>query len=344
MTTVPVAKTNPVKTKPPQIHNLKGGAIIVEHKEYIAEVYQSSANYAATKYAVNPGLLGTFPWLSRIAQNYESYRFELLDFIYEPTCSTTTAGTVILSIDTDAYDEAPVNKVQAMSYESATRSALWDRVVMNCKGNMINSRRYIRYGPAPIGGDLKSYDIGNFFLCTQGGSNGDKGELYVRYRVRLEVPQLERPFPQETVVSQSNSNLHLFRRPSTIYGSIGISINYGADPNVDGGDILTLSEPGNWLVTWWMDFHPTENQSLTYTPNMAGVFKSINTDGVGADYWSAEISSTHYRILQQVQVSTFSQVFTFRPTINSDLDASQVNTFRLIITPYLYSVPTGIQL
>lgn len=190
---VPVAKAQIRKTVNPSIRNINlSGDIKVAHREFISDV-NGSTGFSAVNFAVNPGLSQAFPWLSCIARRYESYRFERLRFLFETSSPTTKTGSVLGVIDYDVSDSAPSSKVQAMSYRSAVRSPPWSDFSMDSKKSDLDKRSsYFVRSKELSGIDLKLYDTGNFYLCTQGQDNTNSiGELYVEYVVSLMTPQLD---------------------------------------------------------------------------------------------------------------------------------------------------------
>lgn len=191
--TAPVAISNRRRTNRPEVNSSgRKGDILVKHREYIADV-AGSVGFTAVSYAVNPGLPGTFPWLAALARNFESYRFRKLRFCYETESSTATVGTLILTLDYDPADLAPESKTQALSYRNAVRSAPWDRCCHDSLPEDLNKLKshYVRTGVAPAGTDIKTYDIGNLFICTQAEAGTTMiGELYVEYEVELITPQI----------------------------------------------------------------------------------------------------------------------------------------------------------
>jgi hypothetical protein len=164
----------------------------VTHREYLYDVVSAIAFTASTT-EINPGHLTSFPWLSRIANNYESYVFRSLKYLYEPQCSTATAGTIMLAVDFNARDPAPVTKTQVMAYEGAIRSPAWSSCSYDSPAADLHKRKtyYTRRGTVTSGAQL-DYDTGNFFLCVMGQAVAGSalGELYVEYTVDLFTPQI----------------------------------------------------------------------------------------------------------------------------------------------------------
>ncbi len=168
------------------------GDIVIEHREFVSDV-SGSTDFAATKYSINPGLPGSFPWLSTVARSYESYRFEKLEFRYETQAPSTTPGTAILSVDYDASDATPTTKTQAMAYRSSVRSPSWSDCDHKSLKEDLSKRSsyYVRGGNLSSNQDVKLYDVGSLFVCSQAQGGSDViGELYVEYKVRLMTPQI----------------------------------------------------------------------------------------------------------------------------------------------------------
>jgi len=145
--------------------------------------------------AINPGQSNLFRWLSRVAANYESYKFSRLKFDYATEAPSSLGGTLVLAVDYDASDAAPVSKQQAMAFRSSVRSAPW----APCQHSSIAEdlakakTNFVRPGPQPPGTDIKTYDIGNLFVISQGVTTAAAvlGELWVEYDVLLMTPVFE---------------------------------------------------------------------------------------------------------------------------------------------------------
>lgn len=192
LTAAPVAMTKLIKTTKPVIIS-KDKFTTVRHKEYLADIVAPSAAFNLSRYPINPALNSSFPWLSSIAERYESYVFEKLNYIYEPICSTATPGSVMLGVDYDAADASAANKVSLLSYASTVRSAPWEPVRFSAAQSDLKKfgiQRYTRVGNNT--GDIKTYDVGAFQIATQStpATATTLGELYVEYEVKLYTPQL----------------------------------------------------------------------------------------------------------------------------------------------------------
>ncbi len=163
----------------------------IKHRELIASVNGSTA-FTALKYAVNPGLAQSFPWLSQIAARWEQYRFHALKFHYLTRTSTATVGSVILAPDYDAQDTAPNSEAQITAYQDAVEDASWKDIVCTLRPDSmfpLGPRKFIRSGN--VAGDIKTYDAANFFLATvEMASAAAVGKLWVEYDVEFYIPNI----------------------------------------------------------------------------------------------------------------------------------------------------------
>jgi hypothetical protein len=253
----PVATTHVRVSNRPQIETLRNGDSRIVHREYMFDVLAGTGTpsaYALYDVPLNPGQLTTFPWLSRLAVNYESYRFNKLRFCYETVAPSTLGGSLLLSVDYDALDPFPTSKVQAMASRSAVRSSPWADCTFTALPADLHKAKsnFIRSGAAAVGSDLRQYDIGKLFVISQGvGASGAAlGELYVEYDVTLMTPVYE----PNSVIALTAGGL------ASADGGAGISPTnpFGSDfplyyNNYTGPALSTLSEffphaPGEYLV------------------------------------------------------------------------------------------------
>jgi len=170
-------------------YSSNGQVAVIAHREYVAEVPGATA-WTTTSFVIQPALQALFVWLATIAANFEKYRFRRLRFCYETESPTSQAGSVVLAIDYDAVDAAPLSKQAALSYKSAVRTAPWQQVCLDCDLSRDAQRDllYTRSGSVPSGNDQKLYDLGQLHVGVQ-NSSGSTGELWVEYEIELHTPQ-----------------------------------------------------------------------------------------------------------------------------------------------------------
>jgi len=241
----PVAKATAVTSRTPSITNSNNG-VRIRHREYILDFLGSAPFTVVEALSLQPGDPGTFPWLSAIAHRYETYSFESLSFHYKTTSATTQAGTMLMAIDFDAADAAPVSKQQAMSYASSVRMAPWQDASIHVKKADLQKKScyYVR-STTVANTDIKTYDLGNLFLMAENSDKGS-GELYVEYDVHLQTPQLEITVPSLRIVADIAT-----ATKNNIFGtSPSVKSNFGATRVVVGNlTQVHCRNPRSWLMT-----------------------------------------------------------------------------------------------
>lgn len=188
----PAARTKVIRTGRAKVNNLPNGDVRIVHREFLQEVNNSGTPFTAALVNINPGLITTFPWLSKIARNFESYRFNTLKFDYETESSTASAGCVMLAVDYDASDAAPASKQQLMAYRNSVRSAVWQPCCHKSDNEDLSKRKsfFVRSAPLVNNLDQKLYDVGNFIIATQNLGGTGQGEIYIEYDITLMTPEL----------------------------------------------------------------------------------------------------------------------------------------------------------
>ncbi|QMW68844.1 capsid protein [Crucivirus-384] len=172
----------------------------VRHREFITDITAvGGAAFTNTSFPLNPGLARTFPWLSSVAQQFDSYQIVGCVFQFVSTSSDITAGgalgSVILATDYDAKD-APYSSKLTMEnsqYAVSTKPSCSTIHAIECDPEATaQSILYIRSGVPPSFSDVRLYDMGNFQLATVGlpTTSGNIGELWVSYDVILYKPQI----------------------------------------------------------------------------------------------------------------------------------------------------------
>lgn len=175
---------------PPRVRS-NGASIRVTHTEFVGTVVSTSTAFNGAAYSVQPGLTTLFPWLAPIANRYESYKMRSLRFRYTPSVPTTTAGLVMMVMDFDAADPSPSTAGELLNMNDNAQAPVWKDVsfLANLAAGDKMPSHYVRAGPVSST-DIKTYDIGNFYIATEGVVAGTIGLLYVDYTLELYTPQI----------------------------------------------------------------------------------------------------------------------------------------------------------
>nr|UHS72376.1 MAG: hypothetical protein 4 [Regressovirinae sp.] len=100
-----------------------GESIIVSNCENAADITTNLlGTFGTTRRSFVPG---TAFWINNVAANFSKYQWVNLEFIYIPSCPTTTPGTVVLSVGYDAGDAAPGSLSAAQRGFHSVTSPYW---------------------------------------------------------------------------------------------------------------------------------------------------------------------------------------------------------------------------
>jgi len=180
----------------PPIFGNKAGDTIVSHREFVTDIYGSTA-FTSQEYTINPSNPDSFPWLSIIAGSYEQY--EMLGCVYEFKTTSGTAvgstdtalGTVIMTTNYDVLDPPFQDKKEMESYEFTVSGVPCSNMIhpVECapSKSLID---HLLTGPPQVEADARFHDLGRLTVATQGmQATTTVGELWVSYHMRLIKPR-----------------------------------------------------------------------------------------------------------------------------------------------------------
>jgi hypothetical protein len=237
----------------PAIQMKKSSCRIV-HRELVLSVFGTKAFTVSKTLQLNPGISDTFPWLSGQAFLWEEYKFHKCDLKYYTRTGSGTSGSLILAPDYDAADAAPTSEQTASSFEDVAEDAVWKNIVCHLRPSSMDGmvkRHYTRSGPLAANLDIKTYDVGNCFVCTVDGTDGDGwGKLWIEYDVEFFVPQLPSggsPFNNGGRILSGPFGSTTAANPM---GTVPVSSQLCKGCHIDGASLLTIDNPGNYLATF----------------------------------------------------------------------------------------------
>lgn len=169
---------------------------IVCHREYLGDISGTTA-FNINSYPLNPGSTATFPWLSSIAINYQQYKFHGLIFEFRSLLTdfvtSGTPGVVVMATNYNADDTLYTSKQEMENSEFAlsVKPTLSLMHGVECADQQTFAPiKFVRDTSIVSSEDLKTYDLGNFMLATQGNPLVGLGELWVTYCVEFFKPIL----------------------------------------------------------------------------------------------------------------------------------------------------------
>jgi hypothetical protein len=222
--------------------------ITVKRRELLGSIISSPTPgaFQLQKFVVNPGIYETFPWLSGMANNFETWRpsgviFEFLTLSGTAVGSTNTAlGQVIMAPQYNAYALDPTTKVQLEGYPDAVSTCVDASALcgIECaKSNRQSDALLVRNAnvvPQAASMSAALFDLCDFYIATNGcqGSSITLGELWVTYEIELWNP----------IVSIANAGLF----SGLSYQAIGV---ISANALFASGEITTFDPSGHLAVT-----------------------------------------------------------------------------------------------
>lgn len=173
---------------------LSGNKLILKHREPLVEISEAT-HEKAYFFLINPGNTALMKWGSKIAGQYESYRFRKLKMHFRTKAPTSFAGRIRMYTDYDPRDPI-VTSFDAMANYGAVEYPVYTNGEMVCNPVNLNKikSRYVREINQPTLGDLgdRLTDAGIIYVWVQSDYPGVVGTLWVEYEVELETPQFSK--------------------------------------------------------------------------------------------------------------------------------------------------------
>jgi hypothetical protein len=229
---------------PPQMVNAtRNNGVILRHREYIGDVL-ASTTFQNTTFNINPGLQGSFPYLSQVAAAFEMYKMRGLVYEFKSTSSdsvlssntSSALGVVAMATQYNSVANSFTSLLQLENHEFANASKPSCDFVhpVECKrSELALSEMYVRTGNPPSNADLRLYDLGVLNVAVSGSqaSGGVLGQLWASYEVEFYQPLYATPFSvlSDHSVGSSITNVAWFG--TTHAFPPGNTLNAGIGPN-----------------------------------------------------------------------------------------------------------------
>jgi hypothetical protein len=155
----------------------------------------------------------------------------------------------MLALDFNAADAAPTTKQALMALHNAVRSEVWHECIYSAdKADLekFGKQRYVRVGSLASNLDIKTYDVANMIVGTQGcADTSSLGELYLEYDIELITPQAPSAAVSVSGVQSIDSNT------ATINSSwFTTSTSTGPTYATVSANTITFTVPGTYMVTF----------------------------------------------------------------------------------------------
>lgn len=152
---------------------------------------------------VNPANPQVFSWLASIADHFEEYKILKFKVIYEPSCTSSTTGQVVIGCDYDPQDPEPTDWSQVSSWKGAKHGSAWAPLTFYADKNIRRRSTYytgvssLDDTTATNTEDVRETSAARLYVCHEGVTNNGVafaantviGKLYVEYKIKLFIPQ-----------------------------------------------------------------------------------------------------------------------------------------------------------
>jgi hypothetical protein len=355
----PVASGRALATTKPEFSTSNENTLVC-HSEYITDILQQE-NFTVTEFSINPGLISSFTWLSSVAPNYERYRFRRLRFRYEVLSSTNTTGKVFFVPNFNVQDPPPENKAEALSYEYAVGSQPWIQFGVSIPKRYLETYNeyFVRTGMLPNGADIKTYDVLNLYICTEGATSNNLtiGEFWIDYEIELVNPVGQQAVAANNYLTLYNSSLaYALTNTGVSFGSnsqfpLGAS---GSLPTKQGGlkglniypndtgtgSVLYFTQSFTGLIFFqWGLYNAGVLSDLTWPPtiNYSTIQTMVSGSPVTFLYYTDVVSSGNLYIqaAMLVQAAPGSQ---FDFSLLAGASANSIQSVSMLVSPMWLSL------
>lgn len=322
----PAAKARSVRNSGPDMRSTRRG-LRIKHREFVSDLPSMPTFDNLGAFDINPGLSDLFPWLSGQAAGFEQYRFHRLRFEFVTRTGTFNSGSCVMAPDYDPLDDVPESLPDLEAFEGVYDGPIYeDGTIQLSVDDMfpIGPRKYVRSSNEFVE-DLRTSDVGRFFIYTTATSGTLVGKLFVHYDVEFFIPQKGSTsrsgrgrFPAQSITFSRNPNVGETitveevvssgtRQVPTSDSKVGLSakLGQGALINALGNYLVGLTaavdntgtdEQGEILVqSYWYN---------TVTETIHDLISTVGTDftTTGSIYASTWVNTTLPKLLVNADI------------------------------------------
>lgn len=187
---------------------------------------------------LNPANSSMFPWLSKVARNYEKYTIHKVHVTLVSNNPTTTGGWIAAGIDRDSSDPAPYSKQDLMNLGYARADAVWSGFEFECPSD--DCVRFVDSNTSSS--DQRLVDFGKLYLAGFSSTANNTVDVYISYEVSFFIPSAS--YTTGEIINTSN-----LWTSSTWYTGNEIYGPQILGPSTLGAGYLQFSQPGQYLIT-----------------------------------------------------------------------------------------------
>lgn len=183
----------------PQVGTVQDKGIRVCHSEFLG-VVTSTTGFTNTSYPLNPGLVGTFPWLSKIAANFQQWQMKgcLVVFKSQMTDAVATfssLGSVAIAANMNPAERPCANQqeIEQLKFCAVAKPSFDIVAPIECaKWSTSNECYFIRNSSVPSAASIMDYDHGTIQVAVNACPSNSVvlGRLYITYDIELINPRM----------------------------------------------------------------------------------------------------------------------------------------------------------
>jgi hypothetical protein len=326
-------------------------SVSIRNREFLGDVTGSTA-WTTTNFTINPGVVSTFPWLSKMSHLYQQYTIKGLIFEFRSTSATalnstnTALGTVVMATRYNVYDEPFASKLEAENHDFSTSNRPSESMIhpIECDPRETPyTTHFVRNGGLSASEDQRLYDWGVFTIATVGmQASSTIGELWVSYDIEFIKPRLNPgAYPNPLHGRISNAATDASNPLGILQRGVGGNMNLTVSATGAGFDTInfpTYVRSGRFMIAWYVHTALSGGTSITTFNNCA-----LSTSGWGfrldTDWFVQEVGSADQPRMAIIDIlgPGPSIVFTNSGTTTTSIDVyviqmPAVDSFPLVVS------------
>jgi hypothetical protein len=176
------------RVREPVITQPAKGSIRIKHREHFTSVEDTTI---FQHWNINPGRFP--PWLSTIANSFESYVCHSLAVEWTSRCATDTPGACIIGMDYDPADVVYDAPGDLLGTKGTISTNLWKNAVwrMDSSDERTRLRKFVSPSTSAVSSRMRQEDVGILYIAIDGAGTTDTavGDVWVSYDFTLYTPQ-----------------------------------------------------------------------------------------------------------------------------------------------------------
>jgi hypothetical protein len=297
---------------------------------------------------LNPGLSGSFPWLSAIANRFETYTMNSFEVMYIPAVGTDTAGALTMAPDYDAADDNHLStKRILLSFEDSVRGPLWETFSMISRKVNLQKRKtyFVRHAGLGISMDIKMYDFGSLsvFLSNPSALHEEPiGEIWFKYDITFQTPQIE-PHSDDLLIDNKDHATTTEDEPFGLSANSVTETGNKLMAKLYDGSNLEIYKPGHYFLSTLLKTIPvtewiTSLGEMVKSTHIWANSRSKVTQGLQMLSYDNDIGYTEAWVYAPPDTSndSFPCVAMYRNVATTDHDIQETTTILQGVTKEVY--------